>query len=484
MKKRFLVLILFLAAARLQAQECPVINFPAPGSDEIPVDATIRWPDVSGIIGYSLTLGTFPGGEDILSRRSAGLTNFFTPPVGLPENTRVYVTISMFLGDGRFIFCTEEMFFDTVNVTTPPNCTSLDSPRAGDINVDNEGAIGWNYAPTATGYHLTIGSIPGGRDILDNADVGNRITYKPPLNLPPDSDIYVLIIPYNENGAATGCNEERFTTGSGTINCGPYRDPVSGETVRLGPEIDFPGQIGVCLDLLPTRVNATSVADGYRWSRINSDNSETLLSETDEVFLSEVGLYRYLAYNEVEQNGIIYECAESRIFTVIASELPTITGIDREDMANGSDLTVEVAGTGSYEYALDDPEGPYQDSPVFTSVDMGVHTVYVRDRNGCGVREEVISLGIPEEGFPKFFTPNGDGINDYWQFDPMAMHSEIRLQHIFIFDRYGVLLAQISPESRGWDGRMNGKMLPASNYWFRAKDAFNNELTGYFVLKR
>jgi gliding motility-associated-like protein len=66
----------------------------------------------------------------------------------------------------------------------------------------------------------------------------------------------------------------------------------------------------------------------------------------------------------------------------------------------------------------------------------------------------------------------------------MTMHSEVRIQIILIFDRYGALLAQINPESQGWDGQINGKPLPASNYWFRARDVFNNELTGYFALKR
>jgi gliding motility-associated-like protein len=484
MKKRNLVLILFLIVSWIRAQECPIINFPVPGSSDVPVDVTITWPDIDGIIGFSLTLGTFPGGEDILTRRSAGLLNSFSPPTGLPENTRVYVTISMFLGDGRFLFCSEEMYFETGNVTTPPPCTSLSTPHDGEINVDNEDVIEWNYASTATGYYLSIGSTPGGTDILNNEDVGNRLTYKPPFNLPPDSDIYLLIIPYNENGPASGCNETHFTTGSGEINCGPYRDPVTGETVQLGPDIDFPGQVNVCLDRLPTQINTTTVADGFRWFRINDDNSETLLSQTDEVFLAEIGLYRIVAYNEIERNGIIYECAGSRVFSVMASELPTITSIDREDMASGSDLTVEVAGSGNYEYSLDDPAGPYQDSPFFESVNRGVHRIYVRDRNGCGIMDELISLGIPEEAFPKFFTPNGDGINDYWQFDPMTMHSEVRIQIILIFDRYGALLAQINPESQGWDGQINGKPLPASNYWFRARDVFNNELTGYFALKR
>lgn len=483
MFKKNLFLVFSLVGAYTLAQECPVINAPAPGSTNIPVDATISWPAVSGIIGYSLTLGSFPGGEDILTRRSAGLTNSFVAPTGLPESTRIYVTISMFLGDGRFIFCAEEMFFETENVTTPPPCTSLAVPANGDINVNNTAQISWNYAPTATGYRLSLGTSPGGSELLDREDVGNVLEYRP-QNLPPDTPVYVRIQPYNENGDAGICTEERFTTGSGTINCGPFRDPINGQTVLYSPELQFPDRVGICLDNLPTRVSATEAADGYRWYRINDDNSQTLLSESAEVFLSETGLYRYEAYNNISQLNSTFECAESRIFTVIASEVPEITAIEREDLGETSDITVVVAGNGVYEFALDRPEGPYQESPAFAAVPKGVHTVYVRDRNGCGIREEPFSLGLPRDAFPKFFTPNGDGINDYWQFDPPPQYSGIRLQSIHIFDRYGMLLAQIQPSGQGWDGRRNGKPLPATSYWFRARDDYDNEISGFFALKR
>lgn len=484
MFKKLLFITGILCGCLANAQECPLINSPAPNSADVPVDITLTWPAVSGIIGYSLTLGTFPGGEDVLTRRSAGLTNSFTPPTGLPENTRIYVTISMFLGDGRFLFCNEEMYFDTEDVTTPPPCTTLNSPINGEINVDNEGEIQWNYASTATGYLLSLGTTPGGTEILNEEDQGNVLSYRPQQFFPPETQIYVRITPYNENGTAGICNEESFTTGSGSINCGPFRDQVTGETVNFSPEIDFPDQIGVCLDDLPTAVIATDEADGYRWFRINSDNSQTLLSETAQVSLTDLGLYRYEAYNFVEQDGSTFECSESSIFTVIASQRAEIVEIVRDDREGGADLTVSVVGNGNYEFALDSPSGPYQDSPFFERVGMGLHTVYVRDQNGCGIAEKQISLGLPREAFPKFFTPNGDGINDYWQFAPSSEFSAIRIQSIHIYDRFGMLLSQIHPMSEGWDGKVNGRPLPASNYWFRAKDDFNNELTGYFALKR
>jgi gliding motility-associated-like protein len=164
--------------------------------------------------------------------------------------------------------------------------------------------------------------------------------------------------------------------------------------------------------------------------------------------------------------------------------LPTIASINRQNNAEGANLTIEVEGGGDYEFALDDSDGAYQDSPVFEGVAMGSHTIFVRDRNGCGVTEKKISLGLPGELFPRFFTPNGDGINDYWQYKPIPEFPDIRLKSINIFDRYGSLLAQIDPASAGWDGNMNGHPMPASNYWFRASDDFDNEITGYFALKR
>ena len=65
--------------------------------------------------------------------------------------------------------------------------------------------------------------------------------------------------------------------------------------------------------------------------------------------------------------------------------------------------------------------------------------------------------------YPRFFTPNGDGYNDTWQIIGIDTRP---LSTIYIFDRYGKLLKQLSPLSEGWDGTFNGKPLPATDYWF------------------
>jgi len=94
--------------------------------------------------------------------------------------------------------------------------------------------------------------------------------------------------------------------------------------------------------------------------------------------------------------------------------------------------------------------------------------------------QENLSDAGPEYEFPKFFTPNADGINDYWM---IKGPDKDLFSNISIFDRYGQLLDVINPSERGWDGMFNGKQLPESDYWYQAvyKEKLYN---GNFSLKR
>ena len=116
-----------------------------------------------------------------------------------------------------------------------------------------------------------------------------------------------------------------------------------------------------------------------------------------------------------------------------------------------------AVGTGDYEFSLDD--GPWQLDGTFIDVSPGFHTVTVRDLNGCGIGTKTVLV----IDYPRFFTPNGDGYNDTWQIIGINTRP---LSKIYIFDRYGKLLKQLSPLSEGWDGTYNGRPLPATDYWF------------------
>ena len=66
--------------------------------------------------------------------------------------------------------------------------------------------------------------------------------------------------------------------------------------------------------------------------------------------------------------------------------------------------------------------------------------------------------------YDKFFTPNGDGFNDYWQVHGLENQPEVT---IFIYDRYGKLLKQLKSSEKGWDGTYNSKKAYSTDYWFK-----------------
>ncbi|MDA9310353.1 T9SS type B sorting domain-containing protein, partial [Flavobacteriaceae bacterium] len=149
--------------------------------------------------------------------------------------------------------------------------------------------------------------------------------------------------------------------------------------------------------------------------------------------------------------------------TVTVSQAPVEWSFNLINGAFADNHSVEILaqGLGEYVYSIDG--GPFQESNVFSNVAPGVHTITIKDANGCGQ----VSFDIGVVDYPNYFTPNNDGYHDTWniigiaEFDPGA--------NIYIFDRYGKLLKQISPLTPGWDGTYNGNALPSSDYWFRVE---------------
>ena len=133
----------------------------------------------------------------------------------------------------------------------------------------------------------------------------------------------------------------------------------------------------------------------------------------------------------------------------------------------------------NYLYQLD--YGPFQTSPVFENVGTGTHSITVKDINGCS---ELTNDNVLVINYPKYFTPNGDGFNDTWNIFELSNQSNSR---IYIFDRYGKLLKEISPNGSGWDGNYIGHPMPATDYWFTVEYTEQNtvkKFKSHFSLKR
>lgn len=178
------------------------------------------------------------------------------------------------------------------------------------------------------------------------------------------------------------------------------------------------------------------------------------------------------------------QCATGQTINVIVNPSNTLTDFNwtvTEAFSNNQIITIlPTIASGDYSYKLDD--GPLQMSPVFEFVSSGYHSVTVIENNGCS--NSIVRSTILVIDYPRFFTPNGDGYNESWNIFTLRDDASAK---IHIFDRYGKLLKELSPNSGGWNGTYIGQPMPSDDYWFvveYTEESILKKYKSHFSLKR
>ncbi|WP_335964663.1 choice-of-anchor L domain-containing protein [Galbibacter sp. PAP.153] len=212
------------------------------------------------------------------------------------------------------------------------------------------------------------------------------------------------------------------------------------------PLIPIEDTLTQCINTPNIMVNASTgnTNETYLWSTGATTPSITIPS---------IGNYWVTVTSE-------YNCSTTKDFTVIESQQASILAVETVSFTENNSITVTVSGVGDYLFVLNN--GTPQEENTFTNVPIGYHTIMVIDRNGC---ETAVEQNVLVLGFPKFFTPNGDGVYDTWH---IAGAQTIPNSTVRIFDRYGKLLTVLDADGPGWDGTYNGKHMPQDDYWFNA----------------
>ncbi len=128
----------------------------------------------SGVTGYSISVGTTPGGDDVIASAQTTSTTFSTPDVTLTLGVTYYVTVQAINGEGQLgEAVTSAGILPTNGSTsadnTPPTAVSN---LTGFAYTNPSHSIGadWDVADDpesgVTGYSVSVGTTPGGSDVL------------------------------------------------------------------------------------------------------------------------------------------------------------------------------------------------------------------------------------------------------------------------------------------------------------------------------
>ncbi len=249
------------------------------------------------------------------------------------------------------------------------------------------------------------------------------------------------------------------------------RTPIRAVINREVPEFDMESSFLLCDDIGSLDISVQNPMGNYRYEWRKGD--QIIGDDVSKVRVSSPGTYSVIAYSQAG-------CPSSEeFFEVTVSAKATITKDDLIIVDDSSNNSLQIANTnlgiGNYEYALDDPNGIFTSNTFFPNLSVGKHTLYIRDRDGCGMAAYEFSI----LGYPTFFSPNGDSVNDVWEINGFN-RSFYSVTEIVIFDRFGRIIFKMDDNKQSWDGTLDGKNLPSNTYWYQA---ILTDINGYRTKK-
>ena len=101
--------------------------------------------------------------------------------------------------------------------------------------------------------------------------------------------------------------------------------------------------------------------------------------------------------------------------------------------------------------------------------------------DGCDIGEVEVIVECQAIKVYSGFSPNRDGINDYFKIEGLEVYPDNKLQ---IFNRRGTILFSQENYRNNWDGTLNGRDLPEGTYFYLLEDGKGKQYKGFIQLNR
>ena len=216
---------------------CPFVLYPSNNAQFISLSPNISWQPVIGATSYKISLGTTPGGTEVINQQAVNAANFnLSPSIVLNRDTNYYLKVTAVSANGESSGCANNIFKTIPPIPANDACSgALQATAFPYTYVQNDGMSSTNNAGfvtacpndgmndglwfrfTGDGGQFTIKASPA------------TITFDPKIGIYSGTCNNLVCVGTQDNGGGGSSETKTITTTAGTeyyINVGSYEDSV------------------------------------------------------------------------------------------------------------------------------------------------------------------------------------------------------------------------------------------------------------------
>ena len=154
-------------------------------------------------------------------------------------------------------------------------------------------------------------------------------------------------------------------------------------------------------------------------------------------------------------------CIKTLDVTVNIHPIPLADAGDDIFIEFGDVISLNGTAYGNYFWdSQDSLSCTYCLNPSISPIETSSYILYTMDQNGCENSDTVMVFLDGALYIPNTFTPNSDGINDYF----VIKGEEIKSFQLYVFNRWGQLIYTSEKMDEYWDGRHKGLLVQNDTY--------------------
>jgi gliding motility-associated-like protein len=217
-----------------------------------------------------------------------------------------------------------------------------------------------------------------------------------------------------------------------------------------------------CSDAVNLQIQPAIYNSGYnlQWYKdgilLNNENKSTL-----SITRSNYGSGFYQCQIQNDSTCLISDSSYVQLMAIPSS---TILGKSDTIAYIGDTVLINSFGDTSFSYVWQDGST----LPVYSATQSGNYSVTVSNTCATIQAQKTINFQkcILDLYVPNAFSPNGDGINDFFKVTYMESPSIFKMN---IYTRYGQLIYSSKDPSAAWDGTFKGKSQPSGTYVYETE---------------